>query len=423
MNQLLGLFKYGRGTVPALKKIDKVIDDQIVQEVMNILLKELSINDDPGYTSRSMGPESEDKYVVLIPGGFKPPHKGHYAMIENYAKMPNVEAVVILSGDKPREGVTKEMSQQLFDLYGGLSDKVMFVDDNLPFRAAFEKLGEEDFVRQFGDNVVFTLGCSDKGGDEERSIDFAKWFEDNPDENILDVKVGVLGACPAEESDGAPLSASAMRKAVREGDDEILQAHLPGDIDISSVKSILSAEEVLPEMILRMINEVINEVYRTQDCEKKDGSDGDCKVTFGDGHTACYDSCGVAKMATSGELDEIHASTYELPSRYREEEPPPTPGKLAAAAKAAKAGAEARMIISFNKAVDKQKEKDRLSAKFNKKTLEEEELEEISSAGGGAAGGYSLPLGEKPKYFKDGHPKLRGSVAGITLIYKRSAKK
>jgi len=413
MNQLLGLFKYGRGTVPALQKIDKEIDDHLVQEVMDILLKELSINDGPGNSFGSSTTRSEDKYVVLIPGGFKPPHKGHYAMIENYAKMPNVEAVVILSGDKPREGVTKEMSQQLFDLYGGLSNKVMFVDDNLPFRAAFEKLGEEDFVRQFGDDVIFTMGCSDKGGDEQRAINFAKWFEDNPDKNILDVTVGVMGACPAEKSEGENLSASVMRKAVRDGDDKILQAHLPVNIDISSVKNILSTKTPIPEMILRMVDEILNEVYTEKQrgwaCSQIDDPD---ELTKKQAKEMCS-----SKGLKEDELDEMHAGTFELPGREKDKT---TPGDI-------KAAIDARMRANLHRAEKEQEEKNRLTIKFNKRALEEDELEEISSSGGGAAmgssrgaaGPYSLPLGAKPSFFKDEHPKVDGTMPGIKLIYKR----
>ena len=49
-------------------------------------------------------------------------------------------------------------------------------------------------------------------------------------------------------------------------------------------------------------------------------------------------------------------------------------------------------------------------------------IEEISSGAGGAAGGYSLPLGMSPNYPDDSHPKLRGSIPGIKLIYKRNQK-
>ena len=108
INQILGLFKYGRAGIPPLEKMNE---------------------------SESGG----EKFVVLIPGGFKPPHKGHYALLESYAQNPNVESVVVFTGNKPREGITREMSEQLFELYGGLSSKIMFVEDDRPMAAAFEK--------------------------------------------------------------------------------------------------------------------------------------------------------------------------------------------------------------------------------------------------------------------------------------------
>ena len=188
--------------------------------------------------------EQEGKYVVLIPGGFKPPHKGHYAMLNHYAENPDVQDVVILNGPKAREGVTQEMSQQLFDLYGGLDPKIQFVEHSLPMRAAFELLGDEKFVSQFGDNVTFVLGCSQKvsakgPSDAARATQFAEWFQANPDKNPLNVNVGVLSPCPVESDGGIDLSASVMRKAARESNDKLLSLHLPKDVDVNAVKSIL----------------------------------------------------------------------------------------------------------------------------------------------------------------------------------------
>ena len=227
-NQILGLFKYGRKGIPAMAD-----DADLNEEIFAFLT------------------EQEGKYVVLIPGGFKPPHKGHYAMLNHYAENPNVQDVVVLNGPKAREGVTQEMSQQLFDLYGGLDPKIQFVEHSLPMRAAFELLGDEKFVSQFGDNVTFVLGCSqkvsDKGpSDAARATQFAQWFQTNPDKNPLNVKVGVLSPCPVESAGGVDLSASVMRKAAREGNDELLSLHLPKDVDVNAVKSILPSalEEV-----------------------------------------------------------------------------------------------------------------------------------------------------------------------------------
>jgi hypothetical protein len=220
-NQILGLFKYGRKGIPAMAD-----DDDLNEEVFAFLT------------------EQEGKYVVLIPGGFKPPHKGHYSMLNHYAENPDVQDVVVLNGPKAREGVTQEMSQQLFDLYGGLDPKIQFVEHSLPMRAAFELLGDEKFVAQFGDNVTFVLGCSQKvsakgPSDAARATQFAQWFQANPDKNPLNVNVGVLSPCPVESDGGIDLSASVMRKAARESNDKLLSLHLPKDVDVNTVKSIL----------------------------------------------------------------------------------------------------------------------------------------------------------------------------------------
>ena len=265
-NQILGLFKYGRKGIPAMAD-----DDDLNEEVFAFLTKPEGMVDEAkaaakitkdavkagvpitkGGIASQLGSlknvlsinEQEGKYVVLIPGGFKPPHKGHYSMLNHYAENPDVQDVVVLNGPKAREGVTQEMSQQLFDLYGGLDPKIQFVEHSLPMRAAFELLGDEKFVSQFGDNVTFVLGCSQKvsakgPSDAARATQFAQWFQANPDKNPLNVNVGVLSPCPVESDGGIDLSASVMRKAARESNDKLLSLHLPKDVDVNTVKSIL----------------------------------------------------------------------------------------------------------------------------------------------------------------------------------------
>lgn len=130
-------------------------------------------------------------------------------------------------------------------------------------------------------------------------------------------------------------------------------------MDHKEVLRILSSpvSEDISEVILRMVNEVLNEKYVSRDCKKKNGETGHCAMISHKTHKqkACYDDCDTARAATHLE--------------------------------------------------------------------EDEELDEISSAAGGAAGGFSLPLGEKPTFFKDEHPALKGTMPGIKLIYKRRDKR
>ena len=42
--------------------------------------------------------EEKDGIIVLLPGGFKPPHIGHFELAKRYASLPNVQEVRILIG-------------------------------------------------------------------------------------------------------------------------------------------------------------------------------------------------------------------------------------------------------------------------------------------------------------------------------------
>jgi len=55
--------------------------------------------------------------IALVPGGFKPPTIGHFALVDEVAKNPEVSKVIVLIGHKTRDGVTKEESKTIWDIY------------------------------------------------------------------------------------------------------------------------------------------------------------------------------------------------------------------------------------------------------------------------------------------------------------------
>jgi phosphopantetheine adenylyltransferase/Zn-dependent peptidase ImmA (M78 family) len=57
------------------------------------------------------------KGIALVPGGFKPPTVGHFALVDEVAKNPNFEKVIVLIGHKNRDGVSKEESKEIWDIY------------------------------------------------------------------------------------------------------------------------------------------------------------------------------------------------------------------------------------------------------------------------------------------------------------------
>ena len=61
--------------------------------------------------------EANQSGVALVPGGFKPPTMGHFYLVDQVAKHPEVNKVIVLIGHKTRDGVTKEESLDIWNIY------------------------------------------------------------------------------------------------------------------------------------------------------------------------------------------------------------------------------------------------------------------------------------------------------------------
>ena len=209
MNQLLGLFKYGRGNVPPLQTLDE-------QEGL--------------------------RSVAVVPGAFKPPHKGHLEMVQHYADM--ADKVVVMVSPLPRKTPSGReigfaLSKKIWDIYlrdTGLDNKVEVIRSpvNSPVSATYQFVTNEDDspeLAQPGDRVI--PGCSTKGGDESRfKANFEKYARE-----------GVTIADPlscAFVASGEALSASDFRAALDTG--EGLERFIPQKTDPDEILNLLGVE-------------------------------------------------------------------------------------------------------------------------------------------------------------------------------------
>ena len=214
-NQILGLFKYGRGAAPPIRVDEEVSADAAAPED----------NSEGAGTGRK---------VAVVPGGFKPPHRGHFAMVQAYANVADKVIVFVSPLSRPTPSgidITSEDSISLWNEYVnayGLSDKVEIKVStvNSPVRLVFdfvangwdakkEKQVSEpnpDYA-QAGDQVI--LGVSTKGGDDSRFTASAQQYA-HPRVRVAAGKewaVKVAGDDFVHSLTGDPLSASAMREA------------------------------------------------------------------------------------------------------------------------------------------------------------------------------------------------------------------
>ena len=195
------------------------------------------------------------KYVILIPGGFKPPTVGHFNMIQQYDRNPEVVKVFVVVGFKPRKGVTHDQSMKIFDVYGGFSDKVEFKNADgypTPMTACYEFMKDSEFTGRFP-NSAWSLGASDKENDEKRIYEFEKYFKNKP--GLSDVKVIAVDAAQAYEVGGEAASASRMRQAVVDKNWKEFKSLLPNENVYNDVLNILNIDDGATDSEERKLDE------------------------------------------------------------------------------------------------------------------------------------------------------------------------
>jgi cytidyltransferase-like protein len=128
-------------------------------------------------------PVGPSKIIALVPGAFKPPHKGHLAMVEEYADEAD-EVVVLISaplkaGRKLANGreITAEDSKRIWELMtAGIPNVDVRISPHAsPITATYEFIGKDGPVPP---STEVILGVSTKGGDAERFREASKYVKD-----------------------------------------------------------------------------------------------------------------------------------------------------------------------------------------------------------------------------------------------------
>ena len=154
------------------------------------------------------------KTIAIVPGSFKPPHRGHLEMVKKYAEM--ADEVIVLIGSPSEKSqrltvhgsaITPEQAKQIFDIYiedEGLHNIHTVISQHpSPIRAAY------DFIEFKLNNVNVILGASLKNNDYKRWERAPLYFATkNPSVKIIDPKATAVNAMSVA---GDNLSASEFR--------------------------------------------------------------------------------------------------------------------------------------------------------------------------------------------------------------------
>ena len=246
---LLESYTTKKGVIDALEGV-------IFTEAEDRLEKELEI-----------GPDPESKTIALVPGAFKPPHRGHLDMVKHYSKLAD-EVVVLVSPLSRGRGdgeVTTDDSKKVWDIYlnaeGFDNVRVEISEYNSPVRAAIEYGNKPEVA---GSSII--LGRSKKlgaKGEEDSSIFSPEMQQYAPNIKMLDPKEYAFE--PKED----PLSASDFRAAIEEGADISRWIPLNSRPFIDDILQVLAPESKEEEEttlnegnnVFSLIEEEFNKLY------------------------------------------------------------------------------------------------------------------------------------------------------------------
>lgn len=115
-------------------------------------------------------PEDENKKVVAVyGGGFKPPTKGHFAVVKQaISENKNIDEFIILVGGKDRDGVTQADSIMIWDIYKQYLPIIVTVQSTStpPIKGIYNYAKEHP-----NEDVLFIIGARE--GNEDDFADIA----------------------------------------------------------------------------------------------------------------------------------------------------------------------------------------------------------------------------------------------------------
>ena len=226
MNQILGMFRYGN-----LKRK--------TNESLNVNAEVIT--------------EEDGKRIALFPGKFKPPHRGHLDYVNEIAKRPDVDEVIILISPVDYPEVSNKQSLAIWNEYlknaeSNITAKI--ADYRSPVQAVYEFVADPKSAKT-GDTILLIKSSKDVGDTRfDRAQSYAE--RHNPGVSVEDIIEN-----PVESDTGIVYSARDMRKAIADNDKETFISYIPKSTDADTIWSALTHQN---ETLNSIIDDTIEEI-------------------------------------------------------------------------------------------------------------------------------------------------------------------
>ena len=177
--------------------------------------------------------------TAVVPGSFKPPHKGHYQMIKYYSEMVGPRGNVIVVVSKPSaksqrqasngKVISPEVAAKILEIYcSDLPNVEVSVAQSSPVKFCYD-IGEQV------PSGILIFGCSKKDDDIKRFNTIKKYVEEkNP--NIIVIDPMTTAVDVTQGSEGV-VSASDFRRVF--GDANKMAEFLPDHLNDGQKRQVI----------------------------------------------------------------------------------------------------------------------------------------------------------------------------------------
>ena len=169
--------------------------------------------------------ESTTPIVALYPGKFKPPHAGHFSVVEKASKI--ADKVIIIMSNISKDEFTAEESMKVWELYKDIlpnNVQIVISGKSSPVSEVFDIVKDKstDFLVLYGKGERNRYASIERNKEKYSNVDIvdAGTFEN--------------------------LHATDLRKAIKDKDLEEIQKFLPANIDAKKVLNIYSQNDFKP---------------------------------------------------------------------------------------------------------------------------------------------------------------------------------
>jgi nicotinic acid mononucleotide adenylyltransferase len=168
----------------------------------------------------------KDNTTLIYGGGFKPPTKGHLAVVkQSLEKYPQVNKYIIFVGSGTRDGITQDQAVQIWNIYKKyLPVNMEVIPVPSPIKSVFDYSKENP-----DENIIWVIGG--RQGNEDDLKDFVnrtKTIEKYPNITATNIITPISN-----------ISGTKARQALKSGDKSEIITYFPSDISDQDIEKII----------------------------------------------------------------------------------------------------------------------------------------------------------------------------------------